>query len=636
MWMLLPALLLAQHAHATFTQRGMEAEHVSGGTQLVDLDASNGTAVTRATDGIYAWWLQSTSDLTPGAYSVYARIALADGVSTSKSFNPQVHYGSAQLGLLSLTVSNRQYRWLRVGSFELPQVGEQLRISDWSNTGLKLDKLAFVKEAQLEAEATYNVPVVSDPAASGGRAVSRGNDGVYTWLDVPSAEVFRGDYEVHVRLRSSDGAPHTYTSHVTLDGTSLPTVSKAVSSTSYQWVKFNDFTYSGGTQTVRLSDYSQAGLVVDAVRLVRRTPDDRYAMAQALYAAGSMTLGAASEVLWNGIPNNHLVAEAGVPEQLGNEGRVSVVQVDANTIYVYFRQRWTKVADPPSSPFQIFMAISTDGGRTFQVQREPIIPVKDPNRTDNPSTLLDTAYDPQVTKVSNNKYYMVFEGAGRGCGFSAIAAESTDGKVWQEKNVPLCGFYEPGTTVSTPSYYVDPQTNTQYIQWVSISQQLTRRFQAPLPNGLFVGQLRFSTPASMEQYVLPQAPAGTWEDKNFGAGNIYYEDGYYYLVYEGANYRGCEPTPEEKAQGVTSQWGLGIARTATPSVLSSWTRSPRNPYMLAPVNTSCWMGYPQLVSLPGGLFLYYADFHTYQVTGDKYREDQYNPRVIFRKRLISN
>lgn len=628
------AMLMAPYAQAGLNQKVIEAEQVAGGTITQEMQTSGGSSVTRSSGGIYVWWVTSTADLTPGTYSFYARIALASGVSTSQSFTANIYYNEQLIGSPSLSVSNKHYRWMRVGSFELSQVGASLRIADWSPAGMKVDKIAIVKDVLSQAESTPGGTVINDASALGGQAVTRTTAGIYTWWNVNTSDLKPGDYEVHIRLRSSDGAGHNHTGVVTLDGVNQPTTSAVISSTAYQWVKFNDFTYSGGTQTLRISDYSAPSLRIDAIRLVRRTPYDTHAGAQILFAAGSdahmYQQPEPDEILFtfsNGAPNNGR-------GKFVNEGRVSVVQKDHDTYLIYFRQSYPYGTN---EVFQIFMGKSTDGGKTFDVAREPIITWNAPVNVNGAYRgTLTTAYDPAVTRY-NGKYYMVFEGSGAGCWFSAYTAESTDGETgWTVTNIPVCSLFTPSQTnqlgsVSTPTYYIDPQTNTQYIQWVSadVLHQKTRHFQATLPNGPSSGTLTFgdSNVAAMEAYVMPQGQtaADAWEVNNFGAGNVYYEDGYYYLAYEGADSYGCNPI------GGTSRWGLGIIRTSTPGVLSSWTRSPKNPYMLSPSDGSCWLEYPQLVTLPSGVFLYYSDFLKYWAPD--YGGDT-NTRTTFRKRIM--
>lgn len=586
--LLAAAMLLTPYAHAGFTQRAIEAEQASGGTNELDPEASDGKAVIRSTDGIYAWWVRETTDLTPGSYSVYARIALGNGVSTARNFTPHFYYGSTQIGLQNIAVANKKYGWLRVSSIDLPQVGAQLRISDWSNAGLRLDKLAIIKDVQLEAETTYNVPAVSDSSASGGRAVARTNDGIYTYLGVPAAELASGDYEVYVRLRSRDGVAHTYTSHVTLDNTSLPTVSKSVSSTTYQWVKFNEFTYAGGGQTVLLSDYSQANLVVDAVRLVRRTPYDENTGLQALFAAGGVALEAPEEVSFAGMQK---------------VGRVSMVQ-EGSKIYAYFRQ-----APFGTEDYEIYMAESSDRGKTFTLKNTARI---------IPRGLGAAVLDPHVTKRSDGNYYMFFEAwAYAGCDVASVFAQAgkpddvTGAQTWVVKNTVVCDKMGPAGSASVPNYFVDVQTGTQYLQWASVNDDNfnTRRYQATLPSSPSQYQLTLTSNNQLLPYALPTGAPGSWESANNSAGDVFYEDGYYYQVFDGANYFRCTCVANgPSCDANTIKWAFGVARTTTPSVLNSWTRSTKNAFMTAGNSGSCWLEYPSIVPLPQGLYLYCTDY----------------------------
>ncbi|MFP5393413.1 MAG: hypothetical protein ACLGI6_18000, partial [Gammaproteobacteria bacterium] len=375
-------------------------------------------------------------------------------------------------------------------------------------------------------------------------------------------------------------------------------------STSYQWIKANSFTNAGGQQKVTIADHSDPGLIVDAVRLVRRTPYDRQSAAQALFAAGSVALGPAEEVVFNGV-------NTGLP-RLQNPGRVSIVQVNATTVYAYYRQ------EIASEKFQIYMATSTDGGKTFTVRPDPVIRLQSVAGFTEP---LQTAYDQQVTKRPDG-YYMVFEGAGLGCEFSAMSAFSPDGiNNWQVRNVSVCDKMGQEGSASVPTYYVDVETGTEYLQWVSPNyiQQITRSYQTSLPTGLFKGQLTFTADAQMAPYALPQSPPGSWDAPLFGTTGVYYEDGYYYASHNLANRYNCD-----------GRWAIGVARTATPGTVSSWKKSLKNPLLLAGDVGTCWMEYPSIVMLPSGLYLYYYDGYT------NYLPDNRNNRSIFRRKLLPN
>jgi hypothetical protein len=216
---------------------------------------------------------------------------------------------------------------------------------------------------------------------------------------------------------------------------------------------------------------------------------------------------------------------------------------------------------------------------------------------------------------------MVFEGYGKGCGFSSMSAFSADGLTnWVVRNVPVCATSALGTrgSGSVPNYYVDVETGTQYLQWASVNDPagVVRRYQAALPNGPFQGQLRFDTPEQMLPYALPRATAGSWDYANTSAGSVLYEDGYYYMVYDGATTSRCD-----------SQWALGTMRTATPSVLSSWVRSEKNPFMMAGKADSCWLQYPSISRLAGGTYLYYQNPLDTWVPGN-------NNLTIYRHKLI--
>lgn len=600
------ALLSLPLAHAAPTQLTIEAEQVAGGTITADTGASGGSTVTRTTDGIYVWWLPDTSKLTTGTYSLYARVALSSPTATSASFGPGVYYGNTAIATQTVAVTNHEYAWIRLTSFDLTQVGGQLRVSDWSGIGIKVDKLAIVKDVVVEAELASTSTVVNDPNASGGRAVTISSPGNYSWWTVPTADLLPGDYTVYALLASADGLAHNFGESVSLDNVNSGSVNRTVSSTSYQWVELNNFVYAAGSQSVLVADYSEPKMKLDKVRLVRRTPYEATSATQALFASGAAALGPKEQVIFNGIPSGFTAMK--------DPGRISIVQASPTTTYAYFRQELT----PPGTKnyvFQIYMATSTDGGKTFTVNPSPVISAN--------STTLKKAYDQHVTKRSDG-YYMVFEGVTDVCGFSAVAAYSPDGvNNWVVKNTPVCSAGTiPSLGASVPNYYFNVETNQQYIQWATIDEAnlMARRYQYALPNGLFQGQLKFSAESEIHQYAFPEATAGTWEARNNSSGTTIYEDGYYYMVYDGSAQHNC-----------TGRWGLGVRRSNTPAVISSWTKSIKNPFVSAVKDDNCWVQYPAIARLPAGLYLYYNDAYTNYVP-----EPQPNSLTIFRHKIIPN
>lgn len=579
----LVSLLCLPNAYAAYTQVTVEAEQVSGGTIISDVDASNGSAVTRTTDGIYTWWISETSALTTGSYSVYVRAKLSSPSSTSASFGPQIVYGTTNLVNLNAVITNHTYQWVRVGSFDLGQIGGQLRIGDWSSAGLTVDKLAIVKDVSTEAELATGGTIITDTNASGGRAVSLSAPGGYSWWLPAQSELKPGDYMVQALLASADGAAHNFGEVVSLDNVDSAPTNLSVSATGYQWYTLNSFSNAGGTQSVRVSDYSEGKLKLDKVRLVRRTPYEKTSATQALYAAGANTLGPREQVVFNGIPTGFTA--------LKDPGRVSIVQANASTTYAYFRQELT----PPGTVdyvFQIYMATSTDGGKTFTIKPDPVIQL--PTALGN----VTKAYDQQVTKRPDGTYYMVFEGVqSSGCtNFSALAASSPDGVNWTVKNTPICAT--GGLPTSVPNYYFNVETNQQYIQWaaVDVANAVTRRYQYALPGDLLTSKLNNTQVSQIAQYAFPQAATGSWESNNNSAGTTIFEDGYYYLVYDGSSKYNC-----------TGRWGLGVMRSNTPGTISTWAKSTKNPFLQANLDTSCWLQYPDIVSLPGGTYIYYQN-----------------------------
>jgi len=274
---------------------------------------------------------------------------------------------------------------------------------------------------------------------------------------------------------------------------------------------------------------------------------------------GTAVLSEPELIIFNGRPASHSLEEM---------GRVALVNVNENTIYAYFRQT---LAD--SQVFGIYMAISNDGGKTFQVQPNPIIIPHEVNGLGK----VDTVYDPDVIKLADG-YYMLFEGTGAGCAFSSFIAFSADGiNNWQIKGVPVCSK-EWGKSASTPSFIKNPETGEIYANWVNVqdSGKITTHHQIKLNLADI-----FATATSDVGYgQLPQSPAGSWDSGNFGSVSTIYENGYHYMFFEGSTDYRC-----------SGFWGIGMARTNNLDDPNSWVKFPGNPLFISPLDSSCWISY---------------------------------------------
>jgi hypothetical protein len=313
--------------------------------------------------------------------------------------------------------------------------------------------------------------------------------------------------------------------------------------------------------------------------------------------------------LWNGeadLGDPELVKFTGNPQNhsLEDVGRIALVNLDNNTVYAYFRQMIT--VEP--MVFEIYMAVSNDGGITFQVIPTPII---SPQNVGGLGTV-NTAYDPSVLRLSGG-YYMVFEGTGAGCAFSSFIAYSPDGiNNWRIKGVPVCSLTW-GKSASTPNLVKTPSGDL-YINWVKVDEAAyyTSRHQAKLE----VSDLYKTITTNLDTGLFPMPPPGSWNGNNTGAGNVFYEGPYYYLFFEGANTFGC----------LNGRWGIGIARTNNMSSADSWETHPHNPFIYSPLNSTCWMGYPEITKIGDDYYLYYTD-------GLPYWRPTQHTKIIFRRKI---
>ncbi len=302
--------------------------------------------------------------------------------------------------------------------------------------------------------------------------------------------------------------------------------------------------------------------------------------------------------LWNG--NAHLgpvqtVNFVGNPStgSFGDPGRVSLIYGNNNEIYAYFRQ-----AVPNTSKiYDLYMATSTDGGMTFNVNPNAILSQQNTGEIN--------LFDPNVMKL-NNGYWMVYESqpSTDNCTGSVSIAYSPDGvNNWKFEGIPVCG-QSWNLGASTPNFVQVPNSNNLYLQWVVVDYNdvydgLTTRHQIEMdPTNL---TKTLSTDPLINQ--LPQDIANSWDDRNFGSGNTIYENGYYYTFYEGADSVTCQPTPPHNE----SLWGIGLARTNDIANPSSVVKYSGNPLIIAQKNDSCWVQYPAVIKINGSYYLYYED-----------------------------
>lgn len=373
-------------------------------------------------------------------------------------------------------------------------------------------------------------------------------------------------------MRSVDGQSHNYGLIATSQNQTITSQNVATSSTGYQWYNaINTFTYSGNNLV--LADWSDPGLAVDSIRLQMVSPQSTGYQQIGFHTTGSST-----------------------SSLISSPGRLSVISNGSGQLYGYFRQQIS------SSSFQEYMGISSDGGVTFAQQPSPVISVT-PNQSVPGFGNLSTAYDATVYKTGNG-YYLVFEGAGSHP-FSSLLAYSPDGvNNWTVQGA-LVTSPDYNSSASTPNVVQDVNTQALYLQWVDVNSTtgVTSRHQASM-NYLQTWNSNAVWPAAAAIWsdptygALPQSPTGSWNANNNGSGGVLYEDGYYYMVAEGADAYNC-----------SGHWGIGLSRVYEGSLSNpaAWTQSPNNPILKAHDSGSCWMGYPQLVKINNVSYLYYSD-----------------------------
>ena len=173
-------------------------------------------------------------------------------------------------------------------------------------------------------------------------------------------------------------------------------------------------------------------------------------------------------------------------------------------------------------------------------------------------------------------------------------------------------------SASTPNIIQTP--GGTYLQWVSIDfvNNITTRHQSSVSINPF--QRATNNP---QINPLPQSPAGQWDDRNFGSGNVVQEGDFFYLFFEGANNSVCIAGPPHN----TSIWGIGFARTDTISSPASWIKFSQNPLLLAEKDDSCWMSYPEIIKIDGDYYLYYE----YSLP---YWQPTHHINTLFRRKIV--
>lgn len=248
-------------------QNTVETETVSGGTVITDADASNQQAVTRTTPGIYTWWVLNNS-VANGDYVMFVRARSLDG--NAHGITDYVYANENQIASLGATVASNAYHWYRLGEYSF--AGSELRMSDWSDPTMAIDKLIIEPIQTVNAATVSGGTVISDPAATSGSAVTRSTSGVYTWWIPNATPMLHGNYTVYARIRTQGVASANFVEHVIINNTETAVMSIPVTSNTYTWVPVGDFSYSGSS--IRISDYSDPNLVVDQVRVVQDKPLD--------------------------------------------------------------------------------------------------------------------------------------------------------------------------------------------------------------------------------------------------------------------------------------------------------------------------------------------------------------------------
>src|SRR5262245_30930457 len=281
------------------------------------------------------------------------------------------------------------------------------------------------------------------------------------------------------------------------------------------------------------------------------------------------------------------------------------------------------VHDPPQI-YNIFMLESIDGGKTFRAVSDGLFPLGPGQTYLEPHIAIDTSVCPR-------RYVMTLECPGTRWASTCVsfsttpsvpASWSTPVRVVEGCNNAVSGGCTQGkfNSASTSVSLIDG--NRKYVSWTEVSTRnmysvddsaSTKAIEVAdlgQPQG-FVDQFPHAYLLEPERNVNCRL---SWDCNNKDKQDWKKEGAYFYLMYNGAGFWGCDPNPppnpanppvDPAIQTRNSIWGLSIARSA--SALGPYDQSlPLGARIMSGRSETCGVTYPVINAINGELYLYYA------------------------------
>jgi hypothetical protein len=230
-----------------------------------------------------------------------------------------------------------------------------------------------------------------------------------------------------------------------------------------------------------------------------------------------------------------------------------------------------------------------------------------------------TFYDPHLAEdggVCPRRWVMATECLGHEGAASLCTSQSTTpgwAETWSAPHVLVdgCGGNAAGIcktaaaeSASTGTTLVDGKT--RYVAWTQVydgvgandplAHTYSQAALSPAFDGYFGTVMQGSSPIVTMLSAEPEPwCTSSWDCNNRDKQDWKREGGFYYALYNGANYYRCDGT-----------WGVSVARSASPAGGEYTDRLPLARGIKAERNDTCGISYPVLNVIGGELYVYYA------------------------------
>jgi hypothetical protein len=132
---------------------------------------------------VYEFCQPQNYNLPTDNVEIWVRMKSLDGLSHSFTEHFVNDETDESLIWFGASTSSTSYEWFKLGSFDYDGTYKS-RLSDWSDPNLAVDaikvKTTYI-ERIMEAEDVAGGTIIDDPEARNGKAVTRKDEGIYTW-----------------------------------------------------------------------------------------------------------------------------------------------------------------------------------------------------------------------------------------------------------------------------------------------------------------------------------------------------------------------------------------------------------------------------------------------------------------------